>query len=89
MIRSVLARIVAPILAGQLLGFSLIAACGPSFEEIEKAAAGGDVSSKLAKCRAEARADYYVGEKSVDEAMATYHACLKREGVVLGADGGK
>jgi hypothetical protein len=36
---------------------------------------------KLSKCAGEARAEYYVGGASVDEAMAVYRRCLRREGV--------
>lgn len=57
------------------------AACGPSFETIEKAAAGGDVSAKLTKCRAEAREAYYVAHKTEAESLAAYEACKRREGV--------
>lgn len=83
--RRVLATVIVPAIFG--CAYGNLVACGPSFEEIERAAAGGDVSAKLAKCRAEARADYYVGQKSVEESMATYRNCLKREGVEL-KDGG-
>lgn len=86
MIRRVLFAVVVPAIIGSAYGN--LVACGPSFEEIERAAAGGDVSAKLAKCRAEARADYYVGQKSVEESMATYRNCLRREGVSL-TDGGQ
>lgn len=40
-----------------------------------------DPQSALEKCAAEARAEYYVGESSVEDAMAVFEACKKREGL--------
>jgi len=59
----------------------VLSGCGPSFSEIDKAASGGDTSAKLRKCNSEARAAYYVANKSADEAMAIHDACKKREGL--------
>lgn len=35
----------------------------------------------IEKCTAEARAEHYVGGKSVDEAMRAYDACIARGGL--------
>ncbi len=40
-----------------------------------------DPTSILEKCAGEARAEYLVGEKTVEEAMAVFEACKKREGL--------
>ncbi len=71
------------VVLGHAVGFGAASAagCGPSFAEIEKAAAGGDVSAKLAKCRAEARAAFYAEQKTAAEAEAINEACKKREGL--------
>lgn len=39
------------------------------------------VDEKLSKCRTEARADYYVGQRSVEESLKAYEDCKKREGL--------
>ncbi len=38
-------------------------------------------STALEKCRTDARAAYYVGEASVEEALAIYEACKKDAGI--------
>jgi hypothetical protein len=59
----------------------MVAGCSSSYQELETAIAGGDVSGALAKCRDEARTAYYVDKKSKDDALAIYEACKVREGV--------
>lgn len=39
------------------------------------------VDEKLAKCRTEARAEYYVGLKTAEESLRAYEDCKKREGL--------
>ncbi len=52
-----------------------LSACAISVSDPE------DPTGALEKCRTEARAAYYVGEASEDEAMDIYQRCLIREGV--------
>lgn len=40
-----------------------------------------DPTGVLERCRAEARADYYVGQISLEEAMRRYDLCVSRGGV--------
>lgn len=81
MIRKAFLFVVLPIVFGYGLGYSL-AGCKEFMGEVNdasnEAASDGD---KLKKCRTEARAEYYVGQKSVEESLAAYDACLKREGL--------
>lgn len=79
-VKRLLAVVVVPIVFGYAVAYALTG-CGSTFQEIEDAAKDGDVPAKLRKCRAEARAAYYVGEKSEDEAMQVYTDCKKREGL--------
>jgi len=39
------------------------------------------VDEKLAKCRTEARAEYYVGQATVEESLRVYEDCKRREGL--------
>lgn len=80
MIRRAVTYVVVPIVFGYLIG-ACLTGCGSTFAELEDAANDGQVPAKLAKCRGEARAAFYVEQKSVDEAMARYKACQKREGL--------
>jgi hypothetical protein len=41
----------------------------------------GSLEDIQERCAGEARAEYYVGHKSVDEAMSVYRSCLRREGL--------
>lgn len=59
----------------------LAAASCATFKDIEDAANDGSVPAKLRVCRAEARAAFYVGQRSAAESMAVYDACKKREGL--------
>jgi hypothetical protein len=77
-IRQALLCVVLPIVFGYAVG-ACLTGCGPSFAEIEKASDAS--AAKLQKCRGEARADFYVGKKSVEDSMRTYEACKKREGL--------
>ncbi len=68
-----------------LVGLALIASCsifgeavGCAEHEAKQADPTGDL---IRKCTAEARAEHYVGQKSVSEALRHYDACV--------ADGGK
>ena len=59
-----------------VLVFALtLAGCGTFLE-------AKDPQSALEKCAAEARAEHFVGESSVEDAMAVFHACMKREGAI-------
>jgi outer membrane murein-binding lipoprotein Lpp len=78
-LRQVLVMVVIPVVFGYLVGTLVLAGCGASLEEIDRAS--GDVADKLQKCRGEARADFYVGKKSVEESLRTYETCKKREGL--------
>lgn len=84
MIRRAFLTVVVPIVFGYLVGATIgasVAGCGSTFAELEKAAKDGDVSAKLALCRGEARAAFYVEQKTEAESLARYEACKKREGL--------
>ena len=51
-----------------------LAGCGTFLE-------AKDPQSILDKCAGEARAEYYVGQSTVEEALAVFEACKKREGL--------
>lgn len=71
----VLLLLTAPIMALFALG------CGPSYVDLEKAAAGGEVSKPLQKCRAEARTVFYADGGTEDAGLAVYEACKRRAGL--------
>ncbi len=65
--------------AAALLFCIIFAACAP-FSDLEKAAAQGDNAAKLSLCRADARAAFYVDQKTIEESIAVYDACAKKAG---------
>lgn len=81
MIRRAFLLVVLPIIFGYTLGYSLTG-CGPFVDDVKDAKSEADkTSSLLKKCRGEARAEYYVGQKSVEQSLEVYEACKRREGV--------
>jgi hypothetical protein len=52
----------------------VVGACGSTLQ-------ARSLSSVTHRCRDEARAAYYSGDASVDEAENVYDRCLRREGV--------
>lgn len=81
MIRRAFLLVVLPIVFGYALGYTMTG-CKPLVDDVKDAKDQSDVDAeKLAKCRGETRAAYYVGQKSVEESLAVYEACKRREGL--------
>lgn len=68
-------KLVAGGAAGTML---LLCACGSFVPDPKDVKSDED---KAVVCRAEARSAHYVDQKSVEESMAIFHACMKREGL--------
>lgn len=80
MIRRAILLVVAPIVFGYALGYGLTGCklagdVNTAHAEAEKDAA------KLRECRSEARSAYYVALRSVEESLAVYEACKRRQGL--------
>lgn len=81
MIRRALAYVVFPVLFGYSLG-ACLTGCAPFVEDVKEAqeiAVSND--TKLSKCRGDARAAYYIDRKTVEESLAVYEDCKRREGL--------